>query len=329
MVLLLVVSLNDFVDRVDYGNWRNEFQRDDVSIMPTRIAGAKNLLAKTLVETRFSLQDLDQLFVTFALDRGLLEEDAQNLWDNVKMIVEENIVKGTEHNNIDSAIASAIADLKIETTLNLVTIVLDFRQLCFRLIRLATQYNPSNVKHTIGVLGEVLAFLYARDVANYDCIHHKLVPDSLMTFRHGMDLLAVKFNHRDIEDEVHFIEAKATTARINSQRDEVIKWFNTELAIKANTMIDQAKRNWRKMYPDDKFKRASRALCRFQIYANEISKSPSHYIGSIVVDVNQEPTDNEVLGFKSLQYAKKQLVIIKAPCMVDLSREIFDLACKT
>jgi hypothetical protein len=317
------------VQHRDFGIWKNEFQRNDISIVTGKLSDAKQLLVRTLIETRFSLQDLDLLFLTFSKDRGLPEEDAALVWDAVSILVQDNIVRGTERKNIDSSISSALAGLRLRTSLDIVAIVSDFRHLCLKLINLATQYNPSNTRHIIGVLGEILAFLYTRDISCCDCIHHKLVPDAIMAFRHGMDLLAVKFSQSYIDDEVHFIEAKATTSRFSAQRDEVIEWFNITLTSKANTMIDQAKRSWRGNYPEDKFKRASRALCRFQIYVEEIAKSPAHYIGSILINNDQEPTENEILGFNKIQYPKKQLIIIKAPCIVDLSKEIFDLACKT
>lgn len=316
------------MDQNDYGLWKNAFFRIDLSARPLQIEDVKSLLVKTLIETRLSIDDLDELFVAIACKRGISEIDAGIMWNVLGRKIEENITNGEGNSEIDQKDADAVLARIPHLQHDILVLASDFIQECRKLIRLSTVFNKENTTYTMGVLGEIFAYLYARDVACYDCLHHKLVPDSIKTFRHGMDLLGVKFREEEL-DEVHFIEAKATSGIITSPRDDIVRWFRDELATKANTMIDQAKREWRNRYPDYVFLRAKKALSRFQVNLGELSHTSSRMLGSILIDHAQSPTDQEVLGFSRLNFPSKQLVIIKVPSMERLSVEVFELACKT
>lgn len=285
----------------------------------------KGLLVRTLLETRFSMEDIDGLFGIIALEHGLTNHELESLWKKIGGEIETSI-RSAKIKDLESRL-SVLNEREVQDE-RAFAIIEAFKNECSKIIRLAVSYNSENTNYTTGVLGEIFAYLYARDIVQYECIHHKLEPDNTKTFRHGMDLLAVKFNESG-QDEVHFIEAKATETNITSQRDAIVKWFTDEFALKANTVIDQAKRTWRNRYPPATFARAKLALSKFQAHLDEIAKSPSRYIGSILVDEQNSPSDQEIIGFQKLSFPRKQLVIIRTPCLKDLSVEVFELACKT
>jgi hypothetical protein len=144
--------------------------------------------------------------------------------------------------------------------------------------------------------------------------------------RHGLDLLAVKFNENPNLDEVNFWEAKATGGDISWCRDEIINWFNIEFGSRVNMAIEAAKNEWRYLYPPHICRRACSALCRYQA-----TETNHRFIGSIAHDYNSYPGVEDLKKFKLINGPanQKQVVLFSIRNLTATANEVFMLACLT
>jgi hypothetical protein len=172
----------------------------------------------------------------------------------------------------------------------------------------------------LGALGELLAYIFIRDLDPCNCIYHKLTPDSPEMPRHGVDLLAVKLGDKEMDDEVRVLEAKATGSTIANACSEIVDWFNVRLASRINLMIESAKTEWRTSYPEAVWRRAVRALSKFQM---EVGKSI--FIGSIAHETTNPPTEDVVRKFDRVKRApeKKCIVLFSVTRINDAANEVF------
>lgn len=322
--ILLSQTLQTFVTHTTQNCWENAFDKNDIIVKPD--PNLTKYLARKLAETRFTISGLEALFIEFAIKKRLSENLAKMVWSRIGTILESNVGLSTDEHDIDDQIKINVNDL-LSSNKDILNIISEFRKLCRDLISSNVGIFTTNKNYAIGVMGELFAYLYALDIAKYDCVHHKLVPDNSTTFRHGMDLIGVKFDETDErKDQVFFTEAKATTTNILSQRNEIIKWFNQRFTTKANTMIDQAKRSWQKEYPEI-FLRANRALSRVQVNLSEMDNFTTVCVGSVLIDDSNNPTKSELLGFKNIQFEHKKIVMIKTSSLINLSQGVFAQAC--
>src|SRR5437016_3201981 len=202
-----------------------------------------------MLEFRFALNAQGDLFATLAAIRGFSEESARAIWDLIKEYFDHKTPFKTIQIDL-RRLMLPVCRTKEGRLLEPKTLVSEFIRKRGSIIRsnLPQGEHADNLK--LGALGELLAYVFVRDLDSCNCIYHKLTPDSPEMPRHGVDLLAVKFGEDGASDEVRVLEAKATGSTIANACNEIVDWFNVKLASRINLMIESAKTDWRASYPE-------------------------------------------------------------------------------
>lgn len=280
-----------------------------------------DFLSSELANTRFHFDSLETTFQTFAEIQGVSPNVAAAAWK----IVKESVMnfRNSEPNYAEICtllIKAGIQPDEADSILQTAKKVLNTSKRS-----LNANVNPEiKFDKKLGTMGELMAFLYSTDLKS-DCVFHKIVPDNPGVHRHGMDLLTIKFDDRT-DDMVHFWEAKGTLDNFSGQCRDIVDWFSGPGSYSRISMvIEAAKIHWSEIYPAEKFRRASRALSRFQAEVNNFL-----YIGCVTYESSARPSDSNIAIFDKVSVGKgnKQLVLIGTKELKKVVEEVYLRACR-
>ncbi len=302
--------------------WKELFLRSDVSFIQAYRAEWVIALVKEMIGFRFSLEVQDALFETIAIEKGFDPKSAALIWSRIKAFFEIPMLVTPA-----SRMSTLLQISKINLTdfkAGVLDVIAEFVEVRSRIILANVPSGKTADLIRVGYIGELLAFLFSRDLDKAECIYHKLLPDSPRMARHGVDLLAVRLGPSPDNDVVQLWEAKGTAKRIPNARDEIIDWFNVKLASRVDMMIESAKREWRKNYPPSVWRRAVRALCRFQI-----GRGNYLLVGSVACDPQFQPSEEELTEFQSIRGppSSKRIVVFSMSEIRRAAEEVFHQAC--
>jgi len=279
-----------------------------------------NFIIDELIKTRFDYTSLEYSYETFASRTGLSQETIESSWLIIKNHLNHFPLESPNTEEIQTEIDSLLGNSELEQ-------IMDAFNNLYQVSKHALDQNliliNSEQTYKIGLIGEIFAYLFARDVQNAACLFHKLIPDNPKSFRQGLDLLTVIFENEQENDQVHFWEAKGTENDFDVQRNKIVAWFNRDDDSYLNMAIEAAKMKWKNEYPE-KFQRAIAALSRFQL-----DRENYRYVGSIVYDNNYNPTDDAIRKFNDISVARdfKHFIIFKTEKLLEMLDKVYERLC--
>lgn len=274
-----------------------------------------------LIKTRFDCEGLENSFETIASMKKIEYEDIQKSWNVIKKYMSNFPLDTPDYTAIEKELESIISDhAKIDNILSAITQLHDISKCALESNVNALELD---IDKKIGFVGEILAYLYARDIQRADCIYHKLILDNPNSFRQGLDLMTIIFKDNPDEDEVHFWEAKGTDTNFDGQRTKIVHWFNNDRDRPINMAIEAAKIQWKYRY-SSLHKRAASALTRYQTGRNSF-----RYIGSIACDLSIAPSREAIRKFNSVNVdvSNKHFIIFKTERLLEVVNSVYDKIC--
>lgn len=280
-----------------------------------------DFLINELIRTRLDYDSLEYSFETIAHMQKVEYENIQKSWNVIKNHIRNFPINAPDYTTIEKELNVIIRDpSQIEKTLSAIKQLHDISK---RALESNINALEQDVDKKIGFVGEIFAYLYARDIQMASCLFHKLILDNPNSFRQGLDLLTIVFKDNPDNDEVHFWEAKGTDTNFDGQRTKIVCWFNNDRDSHINMAIEAAKLQWKHEYPS-LYKRATMALTRYQGGQNSFQ-----CIGSIACDLSINPSDNAIKKFNEVRVdvRNKHFIIFKTEKLLEVVNSVYDKIC--
>jgi hypothetical protein len=274
-----------------------------------------------LMKTRLDYESLGYSFETFANTKNVKYENIEKGWEVIKKHIEHFPIDPPNYSAIENELSAIINDAPEIT--NMISALTQLYDISKHALESNINALKQDVDKKIGFVGEIFAYVYARDIQKADCLYHKLIPDNPNSFRQGLDLLTIIFKENPEDDEVHFWEAKGTDTNFDGQRNKIVSWFNSDRDSHITMAIDAAKMQWKSEYPV-LYRRAAKALARYQGGQNSFQ-----YVGSIVCDLSIIPTNNAIKKFNDIKVDvnNKHFIIFKTEKLLEVVNSVYDKLC--
>jgi len=296
------------------------FSFSDVKIKQS--SGLENYILEEFTKKRLDFNSLELSFETYADVNGVEHNIIQLSWSIIQKYLSNFPIDSPDYSSIEKKLN------EVTRKTEQITKVLESLKRLYEISKHALESNVSDLEKDIdkkiGYVGELLSYLYARDIQKADCLYHKLILDNPKSFRQGLDLLTVIFDGDPAKDQVHFWEIKGTQKNFDAQRNNIVTWFNQPGDTHLTMAIEAAKMQWKNEYPT-LYERAVKALARFQIKENNF-----RYVGSITIDHNLKPTDDAIRKFKKINADKnnKHFIILKTEKLLECVEKVYGKICK-
>jgi hypothetical protein len=274
-----------------------------------------------LIKTRFDYEGLENSFETIASMKKIEYDDIQKSWNVIKDHISNFPLNTPNYATIEQGLKPIIShQVQIE---NILSAIKQLHDISKRALESNVNALELDIDKKVGFVGEILAYLYARDIQNANCLYHKLILDNPNSFRQGLDLMTIIFKDNPDEDEIHFWEAKGTDANFGGQRTKIVHWFNNDRDTPINMAIEAAKFQWKHEYPSF-YKRATSALTRYQAGQNSFC-----FIGSIACDLSIVPSSEAIRKFGDINVDvnNKRFVIFKTEKLLEVVNSVYDKIC--
>jgi len=308
-----------------YCKVENKVFEDLFSLSDAKInqaSGLDSFILKEFTKKRLDFDSLELSFETFADVNGVEQDIIRLSWPIIQIHLSNFPIDSPDYFSIKKKLNGATK--KTEQVTKVLESLTRLHKISKHVLESNVRGLEKDIDKKIGYVGELFSYLYARDIQKADCLYHKLILDNPKSFRHGLDLLTVIFDSDSDKDQVHFWEIKGTQKNFDTQRNNIITWFNQPGDKHLTMAIESAKMQWKNEYPKV-YERAIKVLSRFQIQENNF-----RYVGSITIDQNLKPTDDAIRKFKKINANKnnKHFIILKTEKLLERIEMVYDTICK-
>ena len=282
-------------------------------------------LISELRKTRLYYNDVSLLFTSYAVLYGIRETNVSTFWEIIKSHLdnfpfsvinyEEMKEQLSNHSREQEQISSVIMAVKTMLENSKKSLKSNLESL-----------KQLDLDLKLGLFGELILFLYFREIMNGVFFYHKLIPDNVKTPRHGLDLLVVKFGETEHDDVVCFCEAKGTLSSIYDQTAKIVKWFNQESKTYLTTAIEAARIEWARSSVERRLVvRALAALAKYETYCTNYQ-----FVGSVAHDEGLQISNNQMKKFDEIGVTRdnKCFILFSIEKFQELMNEVSNNACK-
>jgi hypothetical protein len=262
-------------------------------------------LISELKKTRLYYEDGSLLFTSYAMLYGIKESNVLTFWDVIKPHLDNfpfSIINYTEMEKQLSTLSKESG--QISSTIIAVKTMIENSKKSLKSNFASLKQLDLDLK--LGLFGELILFLYFREIINGTFFYHKLIPDNVKTPRHGLDLLVIKFGETEHDDMVYFCEAKGTLSSIYDQTAKIVKWFNQESKTYLTSAIEAARIEWTRSSAErGLIVRALAALAKYETYCTNYQ-----FAGSIAHDKTVKINDNQLSKFSEINVSNNNKCFI-------------------